>query len=342
MQPAAERPVISDRPVVEAHGTRRQTAIAVLCNVAAIMCFGCVPVFLRHLKDYLDAWTVNAVRYGTAAAFWLPFVVVLGRRFQARQAAEPTAPRRSVWRAALVPSAVNLLGQVGWALCPYYVDASTIGFVIRVSFLFAVLFGLLFIPAERPLGRRPLFAVGTVVTLSGVFLMYVQKLSGGGLATGTQAIGLLIVLGTAVCWAGYAVTVRIHMAGYPLRLAFGVISLYTTAGLVALMFLLGRYGELARLVGREWVLLIVSGLIGIAFGHVLYHRAIHGIGPVVASGILMLGPFFTYAAAAVVLGETMTPVQFLGGLGVVAGGLALVRAKAQAGWAALSPGAGGP
>ena len=53
--------------------------------------------------------------------------------------------------------------------------------------------------------------------------------------------------------------VRRCLAGYPLRLAFGVISLYTTAGLVVLMLVFGRYGALASLPARVWVLLVVSG-----------------------------------------------------------------------------------
>ena len=43
----------------------------------------------------------------------------------------------------------------------------------------------------------------------------------------------------------------------------------------------------------------------------------------------MAGAFVTYALAVVSLGQTMTGLQLLGGLGVVGGGLALVRAKAQ-------------
>ncbi len=314
----------------DSEASRRRRVLAIASCLAAIACFSCIPVFLRHLRHYLDAWTVNAVRYGTAALFWLPTVVLLGRRFRSRGGAETPLPRRSVWLAAIVPSAVNLLGQVGWALCPYYVNATTIGFVIRTSFLFTAVLGLLFIPSERGLARRPLFGIGLAATIAGVLLMYVQKLTGARPTTGAEAVGLVIILATALFWAAYAVSVRRCLGGYPLRLAFGVVSLYTTAGLLVLMLLLGSYHELGRLAAREWALLVGSGLIGIAFGHVLYHRGIHGVGPIVASGIMMLGPFLTYALAAVVLGEAMTLLQFGGGLAVVAGGLALIKAQAQA------------
>lgn len=60
----------------------REIAIAVLACAAAMLCFSVVRVFLRHLTKHLDCWTVNAVRYSTAAPFWLPFVLRLtGKAF---------------------------------------------------------------------------------------------------------------------------------------------------------------------------------------------------------------------------------------------------------------------
>ena len=294
-----------------------------------MLCFSSIPVFLRHLTGYLDCWTVNAVRYATAAAFWLPFVIHFSSARAARAGSEP--PRRSIWLAALVPTSANLLGQVGWAVCPYYVDASTIGFVIRVSFLFTIVLGFLVIPAERPLARRPIFFAGAATCLGGILLMYAERLWAGPAAATAETTGLIIVVATAACWSAYAVAVRRFLKGYRLRLAFGVISLYTAAVLLVLMLIFGEYGRLADVPPREWMLLIVSGMLGIAFGHIFYHRGIHGVGPVVASGVTLIGPFLTYAAATVFLGETMTALQLCGGLTVVAGGFALVRAKAKAG-----------
>ena len=308
---------------------RRETALAVGACLVAMMCFSSVPVFLRHLVGHLDAWTVNAVRYATATAFWLPSVAVLGWRFRRRRLSEPHLPRRSIWLVALVPTVPNLLGQVGWATCPYYVDAPTIGFAIRTAFLFTIALGLLFIPAERPLARKPLFFVAAALSMSGILLMYVERLVLNGLAAGAEATGLAIIVATALCWGAYAVAVRRALRGYPFRLAFGVTSLYTTAGLVVLMLVFGNYAALARLPAREWALLVVSAFLGIAFGHVLYYRGIHGIGPIVANGVTLVGPFVTAAIAAAALDERMTTVQWAGGLAVVAAGFLLIRARAQ-------------
>ncbi len=74
---------------------------------------------------------------------------------------------------------------------------------------------------------------------------------------------------------------------------------------------------------------INSALVGIAFGHVLYYRGIHRLGPVVSSGIMLATPFVTYLGAAVFLGERLSGMELFGGLLVVAGGALLVASRAQ-------------
>ena len=86
---------------------------------------------------------------------------------------------------------------------------------------------------------------------------------------------------------------------------------------------------LARLDARLWGFLVGTAFVGIAMGHVLYYRGIHRLGPVVASGVLLGTPFITMTGAWLGLGERMTTLELIGGLGVVAGGAFLVWAKSQ-------------
>jgi drug/metabolite transporter (DMT)-like permease len=102
------------------------------------------------------------------------------------------------------------------------------------------------------------------------------------------------------------------------------------------MFLWGEPGELAGIRSGVWIYLMVSALIGIAFGHVLYYQGIHRLGPVVAGGIMLITPFVTHLAAAVVLKERWTALQWLGGLWVVVGGGVLVVARAKLEGAAVA------
>ncbi len=321
---------------------------AVVSLLAAMAGFGLIPIFLRYFTDYLDAWTVNGVRYSIGALFWLPFLLFLERDPAAladmdggaeksgtvreygeeRHSVHPAGFLRpgNVWLDAIVPSVVNVIGQAGFGVCPYYVPASTLGFILRLSFLFTILFGFVFLADERLLGRKPAFWLGAVVSVLGVVLMFVTKLQAADDASWKV---IPIIVGTALAWGGYSVSVRYYMASYSARQSFGVISIYTSVALVALMFFWGKPGLLATLAPHLWGLLMGSALIGIAFGHVLYYRGIHRLGPVVANGIMLITPFVTYLAAASILHEQLDLVELAGGILVVAGGACLVFAKGQ-------------
>jgi drug/metabolite transporter (DMT)-like permease len=306
---------------------RNERPVAILCIVAAMCCYAVIPIFLRHFTKYLDPWTVNGVRYSVSALFWLPYVAVYTQR--RRRLAAPARPAgRSIWLAALPPAAVNLVGQVGWGLCPYYPgnDPATIAFTIRLSFLFTMLFGFAVIPAERPLMKKPLFLCGAAVCMAGLFLMFAQKLAVGGLGS---LRGTVILVATTVFWGAYSVSIRRCVSGYPIRAAFGVVGLYTAITLAILMLILGEPGRLADLPAGTWALLILSAFIGIAFGHVLYYRAINHLGPIISSGVLLAAPFLTFLGGWIMLGERMSGLRLVGGVTIVAGGVCLLKAKAQ-------------
>ena len=298
---------------------------AVACLLGAMLSWGCIPIFLRFFVTHqgLDPWAVNAVRYSVAALFWLPVVLALRQQWRPG----PGEGRgRSVWRDALIPSAINIVAQETYGISPAYASAPTIGFALRLSFLFTLLFGLVFLHEERLLVRRRSFVAGAALCLVGVAAMFIEGLTREG---SVSLAGMGILLLSTMGWGGYAVSVRKCMAGYPVRLGFGVVSLYTAGGLIVLALAFGRPASLARATGVVWAAFGVSAFMGIALGHVLYYRGIHRLGPVVSSGLLLGTPFLTYAGAAVLLGETLTLVQTLGGIAVVGGGAMLVAAKAQ-------------
>lgn len=302
---------------------RHHDPAALPAALGAVVCYGATPVFLRMFIHDLDSWTVNGVRYTVGALIWLPFVIALLRD---KQSDSHIRPRSGVWQAALIPTAINLVGQTGWAITPYYLEASVIGFAYKLHFLFTIIFGFILIREERPVVRNPWFIVGSVVCVGGVAAMFLQDMR---LDSAQPMIGMTILLGTTVLFGAYAVAVRRCMAGFPARLSFGVISLYTASGLIVLMFTFGNYGDLANISPSKLALVALSAVTGIAFAHVLYYRAIQGMGAIVSTGLQMATPFVTLLGAMLILSERMTFIQGAGGLMVVAGGVMLVVAQSR-------------
>ncbi len=297
----------------DSRGSELRAALGLL---VALVCFASVPLFLRYLVRFpeLDAWTVNAVRYGVAAVIWLPFVV---RRLSQRPA------ELRVWKDAIGSAVVNVIGQMGWALAAYYNEAGVIAFVVRSSFLFAIVYSVILLPSERATVRRPRFWLGAGGIVAGIVCMF-----GNGFHSGKSTpLGLLILLITAAAWGMYGVLVKRNLGDYDERVSFAVNSLYTTGVLIVAMFLFGNWRALATVPPKLWLLLIVSALVGVSFSHVLLYRAIHVLGPVVANGASCLQPFLTALGAWLFLDEILFPSQWIGGCLLVGSCIVLLSLK---------------
>lgn len=294
-------------------------SVALACLLANILIYASIPNFLKYFTGYIDAWTANGIRYGFSALILLPFVIRHGRDL---------AGNRGIWRAAVLPAAVNYTGQVAWAWCPYFNDAIVISFVVRSAFLFAMLFGFWILHRERFLLRSPVFGAGAVAIAVGVLFMYRGALQHGG----TSLFGILLVLGTAACWGLYSVTVARFLRAYPPHLAFAVICLYTAPGLVVTMFSVGEVGQLGALDRTQWFMLLTSGVLGVTIGHIFMYRIIQSFGPVLLEAGHSLIPVAAMVMAFLYLGERMTGSQWVGGALVIFGSLVAI----------LGPGMGSP
>jgi len=70
---------------------------------------------------------------------------------------------------------------------------------------------------------------------------------------------------------------------------------------------------------RGWITLAVSALIGIALPYFIWNYGIRQLGSARTSLYSYLVPFFALVVAWLWLGETLTPIQLVGGTLVLAG-----------------------
>ena len=317
----------------------RNKIVALFLLCLTLLGSGSVPIFLRYLLKAetdgglgLDIWVVNALRYSSAPVFWLPFVLMRMRRGKSASDGSllihGTHLRSGVWKAAIIPTVFNLVTQTSWGAVGKYADANVIGFASKLAFPFTVLYSFLLFPAERRLARTSSFWIGALGSLVGLVLLSAEKFAGSGTG-GTTMLGYLLLVLMAISWGAYSVSVKKQMSGYSSILSFWVISTYTTIGLLFLMFVFGDLVTFRVMDIKAWAVLIASSFIGVTFWHVMYYRALKGVGAVVSDGVLMVSPFLTVAGSAFVLGETLTPLQAVGGSILVGGGILLVIAHGR-------------
>ena len=170
------------------------------------------------------------------------------------------------------------------------------------------------------LGERP--SRSTLLALP-VVLVGVLLISGavGGKAYGADpALGVVLGLGTALCYAGYLLVIR--RGGRDARrpagpVAVATLSLALVAGLIGAL-----YGDLDLLPAPQslgW--LAVLGVTSQSAGYLFISMSLPRLPAVVTSIILLSQPVMTVVLSIVLLGEAPSPAQ-LAGVALVIGGIA--------------------
>jgi drug/metabolite transporter (DMT)-like permease len=295
------------------HPRPRRSISGVVFIALTLMGWASAPLFLRYFRDYIDAWTANGWRYGIAALFWTPFL--------AAALARGKAPGR-LWVAALLPTFFNVVGQVLYALAPYYIDPGFFAFLLRSQIVFVTIGAWLLFPGERGVLRSPVYWTGLVIVLLGAIGTVVF---GPGWPTGGTARGVIFSVVSGAFFAGYGVAVRRNMHGVNSALSFAIISQLTAAALIVLMLIFGRrHGADAWAMNYpRLALLVASALIGIGIAHVFYYAALARLGVSISGGVMLLMPFFTAVASYFIFHERLTPGQWLSG-SLAFGGAALM------------------
>jgi drug/metabolite transporter (DMT)-like permease len=270
---------------------------------------------LRELSASIDAWTANAVRYPLSALLYWPVLFVTWR--------SGSLNRRVVARCA-VPASLALAGQVLFALAPYYLTASSIGFFLRSSLVWSLLGAMSLFPDERRLLRVPGFYMGLSLSAGGFVALAVSR---GMLDVSVTMTGVAIISVCSLFFGLYGVSVRRCLRGIHPLVGFGVVSQFVSAGALIAVAAFGRPQDLLTLSVVGWCELVVSAILGIAFGHLFLYAAVGRLGAAIPAGVGALTPLVTAALAFLFLGESLTTVQWMAGIAMMIGAIVLLRTQ---------------
>ena len=214
--------------------------------------------------------------------------------------------------------------QCFWAASFYYIDPTFMNLLIKSSLIWIAIFSIVFFDDERPLVRSKRFWLGLTLSVAGVCGVLACK---EGFAERTTIIGIILALFAAFFWAVYTLTVRAAFKNADSRISFAVICIYTVLGLGLLELIFGEFAESLHMGVRQWLYLIISGIIPIAISHVLYYMAIKRIGATIPSLVLLASPFTVLAGSYIVFGETLSALQVVFGLVLIAGSALAIWAQ---------------
>lgn len=287
---------------------------ATLASIGALI-FGTGVIFIKYLTGYLDFWTQNAMRYLAACLFWLPFLLISIRNKQLD---------KNIWKHAVPVSLVNIVMQSLWAAAFYYIDPTFLILLAKSSIIWVAAFSLVFFAEERSLVRSKRFWLGIIFSISGLIgvIVFKQDFTAQGTAT-----GVILGLVTAVLWAAYTILAKVAFKGKDVRCGFCVVSIYTSVILCVLAIVFGKPQQAFEMNVWPWMCVVISGLSSIALTHVLLYTAIKRIGATIPSLLLMLQPFNVFILSHIFFGETLTGLQWVSGIILLAGSALAVWAQ---------------
>lgn len=299
------------------HDHTRETAVGLTYIVITLVGWSSVPLFLRYFTTFIDGWTANGWRYGMSALFWLPALLVAAR-------GNRLPPH--LWKAAVVPSVMNIAAQCCFAWAPYFIKPGMQTFLLRMQIVFLALGAYALFPGERYAMRTRSYWIGVVIVLAGLTGLCFL---GAEVPRGSRAIGVLLGLASGIFYAGYALSVRYYMDGVPSHYAFASICFYTALGLIPIMLLLGKNAgaDVWTFSRLQFVMLVTSAMVGIAWTHVLYYAAMARLGVSIAAGVILLQPFLTSIASFYLFDEKLTRAQWLSGIFAMGGAALMVSTQ---------------
>lgn len=132
-------------------------------------------------------------------------------------------------------------------------------------------------------------------------------------------IGELAALGAAICWTISAVLYKEALLSTKPISANIVRCVCTSAGLLALLLVVGKFSALVNLPMYAVVFAVVSGIVGLGLGDTLYLVSLKSIGVARSVPLTCTYPLFSLVWAVFLQGEHLTFQVVLGAVAIVLG-----------------------
>jgi drug/metabolite transporter (DMT)-like permease len=287
---------------------------AVTAAVVSALCFGSLAVLASAAYTRgAEPLQLLVWRFGLATVLLAAFLGV-------RSPVSLRASRGDLGRYAIVSGAGYGAASLCFFFALQFADASVVAILLYTYPAMVVL-------AERVLSGEPL-SRSRIAAVALTFLGCVLVIDPFGGAPAVSLPGLLLGLGAAVGYASFSVLSARWLKGRDRGGLMVYMFGFTALIALAAALLSGSSVGVASWGPDVWLLLGAIVVFPTFLAILLYFAALRSLGAPQAALISTTEPVFTIALAAVALGETLTPVQWLGAAFVI-GGVAVAELGAR-------------
>lgn len=294
-----------------------------LALALAVLIWSTPALFQFYLIQEMDTWTQNFYRYLIGSLIILP----LAWRGFLRRRSQIT--KRDLVH-CLIPAIPNAVHQITQTLAVLYLMPGLYAVLGRLSVVFTAILAAVVFHDERWIVTNRKFQLGIFLGILGAVGVVMGKpntdttihLSVGGLVLAFLAL---------FSWALYSVLVKKYTANLGASAGFGMIGGFTTLLLFPLMLWLGEPLAPLRLGWQFNTILILSAVLCIGLGHILFYQAIRHLGAAYSQGMLLLCPLGSAALSYWLFGERFSWEQGMAGSVLLLGAWLSIRAKPKLG-----------
>ena len=295
--------------------SKKYTKPSTLIPITAMLLFWALtPISIAWIKEDFSLIFQVWVRYVSSALLLICFL--LTKKSFSEDFKSFLKQRTYFLGRISVTALCTIMFQLMYTWCFFLVPPGFGTLLYQSQVIFSVFLGMLFFKAERDLMRRPGTIGGILLAIGGACLVIIFQSHGFSVVLNT---GILLALGGALSWAFVGLTVKTWIEGrlpplFTATLVFSLVAVFLTP----FVLVTGPHIS-ADPGGLKWLVLIGSGLLGIAGGQALYYYLLPQLGIITASSVQLLVPFLTGIFSFLLFGETITFLQLTGGLLLLGG-----------------------
>jgi drug/metabolite transporter (DMT)-like permease len=260
----------------------------------------------KYVLGQMRPLAFNSLRYVGASLLLLTIVWIVYRDF--------TIARQDIPRLLFVGLVGNGLNQILWIEGLALTRAGNSSLIIATSPLFVALMNAIL--GQERMTRRTW--VGILLALGGVVAIITNSGSAFGLDRSTL-LGDVITLFAAITWAAYAISSKPLVGQYP-PLKMTALSMATATPVL----LLAAIPDLIKqdwgaVTPTAWGAFAISVTLSLTLCYAIYYASIRAVG---AARTIIYNNLVTVVAvimSALLLGERLMPLQFVGGVVIVIG-----------------------
>lgn len=288
--------------------------LGILVGLLCALSWAVSSVMMKDLARKLDPMTLNAPRALVGGLALLATVFATGR--QAGYGA--ITPLQLFFM--LGSMAVG--GGIGDAMQVMSLARIGVARSYPISAIYPALtlvFGVLFLHEAVSLGM----VAGLALVMAGVYL--ISRVPGAVSEPERRitASGVGFALGAAICWAAAMLMIAPGIEGHDPILVASIRVPVLALALWGIVIARGSWRDLGKLSPREWVILLVGGLIGWGLGGVLFVLTVEMVGPTQTAILTSTSPMFALPLSALLLRERL-PLRVLVGTVLTICGVILV------------------